>query len=92
MKAKIVMLLVGIVLGSASSGYAAHSQHFWKERGATYSCEGSSRSGYCKETNWKPAYGVHIIPGQVGVSFGGNLVFYCKRGYRPIDNCSYIGP
>jgi hypothetical protein len=59
----------------------------WKSRGATYSCKGYGPAVWCKETNWKPAYEVSIIPGSIIVSFQGRVIFDCERGIRPARNC-----
>lgn len=87
MRKLVVALVVLVALLSAVSAYA------WSYRGATYVCTPGTRTAvFCKETNWSPGYMVAIFPGAVTVSFGGQVIFGCKRGLFPEGNCEYFGP
>jgi hypothetical protein len=84
----IIFVIAGVLIGSTAtaSGFV-----YWKRGGATYMCEGTGVSVFCKETNWKPAYEIAFIPGAVDVSYGGRLIFNCNRKQSPNYNCSYYG-
>lgn len=84
-----VVTLVAVVVAALSMAAAAYA---WTTDGASYTCKGSSRSVFCKETNWKPAYRVSIIPGWISVEYAGELIFGCRRALTPEDNCTYYGP
>lgn len=90
MKKLIIGILIGLMLGSVSAA-SAYSV-YWKRGGNTYMCTGIARDVVCRETNWKPAYSVHIVPGSIIVAFNGNVIFGCDRGITPENNCHYYGP
>lgn len=90
MKKLIVVLILGIAIGVSSSAGAA-GWTYWKRGGSTYMCEGIRSGVSCKETNWKPGYGVHFVPGSVLVTFSGRVIFGCDRGITPTGNCNYYG-
>jgi len=89
MKKFILGLVTGIVL--AASGLAIAASPYWATGGRTYSCKGGPITVFCRETNWKPAYEVAIIPGAIDVAFQGHVIFACDRGIRPDYNCQYFG-
>lgn len=91
MKRIIVALIVGIAIG-ASSIASAEGLVYWERGGSTYMCEGTYRSVFCRETNWRGSkYGADIIPGQIDVTYGGRIIFSCERRLTPADNCAYYG-
>jgi len=92
MKRFVMGLIVGVVLATVGIAAAATSYSYWTQKGATYKCNGGPTSVFCKETNWVPSYQVALFPGSVTVSFQGSVIFGCKRGIRPGNNCQYFGP
>ena len=90
-KSTVVGVIVGVMLGSTAGGLASPGW-IWNRSEATYSCKGSNVSVFCKETNWKPAYQMAIIPGNILVSFQGRIVFGCDRGTTPAYNCQSFVP
>ncbi len=87
MRKFIVGLIVGIVLASSTAAFAQYT--YWSKSGGTYRCEGTRAGVICNETNYKPAFSVAIVRGNIIVSFGRNVIFGCERGFRPKDNCQY---
>lgn len=87
---KFTLLIVGVVVGIVlASSTAAFAQFYWSKSGGTYICEGTKSGVICNETNYKPAYSVAIVRGNIVVSFGRNVIFGCQRGLRPKFNCQY---
>lgn len=87
----LVLISLGgaFIVGKATTAPVAG---YWEKHGKTYYCYGDNVRVFCKETNWKPAYEVGILNGLIATTFQGKLIFSCKRGIRPGNNCSYFGP
>jgi hypothetical protein len=86
-------LIVGFIAGAIfASGIASAATAYWEDRGKTYSCQGTAVSVFCKETNWRPAYGVSIIPGQIDITYRGKIIADCDRGHTPAYNCYLAVP
>jgi hypothetical protein len=87
---KMMLITVPVALIAAVLAVSAYA---WTYRGSTYICSPANRTAvFCRETNWSPAYQVAIFPGYITVSFGGEVIFGCKRGITPAGNCEYLGP
>lgn len=88
----IGIFAISFAIGFIGTALAGELQSYWKQDGATYSCQGYKRASFCTETNWRKNYKVAIIPGRIMVSYGQNVIFSCNRSQTPLDNCIYFGP
>jgi hypothetical protein len=91
MKAKLAMLLAGIVLGSTGFGYAA-SQSFWHESQGPYACEGTDANVICSMNGsaWRVTIGRLVGEKEFMIMYrNGRPFFACGRDDLPAQCADY---
>jgi hypothetical protein len=87
MKARIAMLVVGVMLGSVGTAWGAG---YWKQTGSSYVCEGLTNVVRCKRrfTAYEAVVSGSGAGNGVTIFFRGSVVFQCKPGIRPAADCT----